>query len=61
MRTLSPATMLFRYGRCESGASASEYALLLMILSGCGIVILHAMGHRMNGVFNRLAATMAGG
>ncbi|HEY5288560.1 MAG TPA: hypothetical protein VIJ59_00875 [Caulobacteraceae bacterium] len=46
------------YRRCEAGASSSEYALMLLVLGGCGIVIMHHLGHRMDGVFTRVAVAM---
>ena len=46
------------YRRCEAGASSSEYALMLLVLGGCGIVIMHHLGHRMNAVFIRVATAM---
>ncbi|MGH7023731.1 MAG: Flp family type IVb pilin [Caulobacteraceae bacterium] len=55
------AAALDAYWRSERGASASEYALMLMVLAGCGVILLHALGRHMNGVFNHLASAMATG
>ena len=31
---------------------------MLLVLGGCGIVIMHHLGHRMDGVFTRVAVAM---
>ncbi|HXU99542.1 MAG TPA: hypothetical protein VG166_03480 [Caulobacteraceae bacterium] len=42
----------------EGGAAASEYALMLTILAGCGVILMHHLGHRIGAVFTRIAAQL---
>lgn len=49
---------LANYARSERGASASEYALLLIILAGCTAVLLRHLGGNINGVFAKVARAL---
>jgi Flp pilus assembly pilin Flp len=46
------------YALSERGASASEYALLLVILGGCAVVLLQHLGRNMSHVFTKVAGTL---
>jgi Flp pilus assembly pilin Flp len=50
---------MVRYGRDESGASASEYALMLLVLAGCGLVLMRHLGADIGRVARRAGAAMA--
>jgi Flp pilus assembly pilin Flp len=47
------------YARDEGAATASEYALMLTILAGCGVILMHHLGHRIDAVFTRVAGELA--
>ena len=49
---------LVAYARCERGASAGEYALLLAIVAGCAFVALHRFGHHIGGAFNNVSTAL---
>jgi Flp pilus assembly pilin Flp len=46
------------FARDEGAAAASEYALMLTVLAGCGVILMHHLGHRIGAVFNRLAGEL---
>ena len=51
---------LAAYAKSERGASASEYALLLMIITGCLVVTLGRLGGHINAVVARVAGALGG-
>jgi Flp pilus assembly pilin Flp len=46
------------YARCEHGASAGEYALLLAIVAGCAVVALHHLGGQIGVALNGVSAAL---
>ncbi len=54
-----PRAPIFRYLSDETGASASEYALMLMVLAGCGLVLLRHLGRSMGHVANVVGDAMS--
>ena len=46
------------YVACESGASAAEYALMLVVLAGCTAVMVHSLGRHISGAVHRVAAAL---
>lgn len=47
--------MLYRFGKCESGATAIEYGLIAALISVVIIGVLSTIGGRLNTKFTAIA------
>jgi Flp pilus assembly pilin Flp len=46
------------YLMCDDGASAVEYALMLLVLGGCAAIVMHSLGRHLDAVFVNTATSI---